>query len=95
MLCCCVGLQTCFNLFVLLYLLAIVLWGQKVWQTISKGGPMHSVLKMLSVTVIVEFTSCLLMTLYYWRCVVCVVCVYVCYAHTHACVHVHYGMLYI
>ena len=30
---------------------------------------MHSVLKMLSVTVIVEFISCSLMAVYYWRCV--------------------------
>ena len=30
---------------------------------------MHSVLKMLSVTVIVEFISCSLMAIYYWRCV--------------------------
>lgn len=64
---CYVGLQTCYNLFVLLYLLIIILWGQKVWQIISKGGPMHSVLKMLSITVITEFISSLLMALYYWR----------------------------
>lgn len=60
------GLDTCCYLFVLLYLMVIVLWGQKVWQIISKGGPMHSVLKMLAITVIVEFFSSLSMALYYW-----------------------------
>ena len=87
---CYVGLQTCYNLFVLLYLVVIVLWGQKVWQIISKGGPMHSVLKMLSVTVVMELMSSLLMALYYWRCacVVCVrACVWVCVC-TCLCVHV-------
>ena len=52
---------------------------------------MHSVLKMLSITVIMEFTSCLLMTLYYWRCVVyvCSVCVCDCvyvYVSVYICV---------
>ena len=80
----CVGLQTCYNLFVLLYLVVIVLWGQKVWQIISKGGPMHSVLKMLSFTVIMEFISSLLMGLYYWRCVC--LCLYVLSLCQYLCV---------
>jgi len=78
--------------------LIIVLWGQKVWQIISKGGPMHSVLKMLSVTVIVEFISCSLMALYYWRCVhvlyVCLCCAHM-HTHTHAHTHTHTWYLWV
>lgn len=62
-----VGLLTFYFLLVLVYLGGIGAYAHRVWLTISKGGPMHEVLKMLSVAMAMHFSAALLMLIHLWR----------------------------
>lgn len=46
------GLLSFFKVITFVYFIAGSLYGQRLWQTISKGGPMHQVIKELSLGVI-------------------------------------------
>lgn len=46
------GLLSFYKLMTFVYFIAGSLFGQRLWQTISKGGPMHQVIKELSIAVI-------------------------------------------
>lgn len=45
------GLLSLYKLITFVYFIAGSLYGQRLWQTISKGGPMHQVIKELSIGV--------------------------------------------
>ena len=59
--------MTFYLLLVLVYLGGIGAYAHRVWLTISKGGPMHEVLKMLSVAMAIHFFAALLMLIHLWR----------------------------
>ena len=56
-----------YMLLFLVYVAGLGLYAHKLWVTISKGGPMHEVLKMLSVAMAMHFCSTLLMLVHLWR----------------------------
>ncbi|XP_026524766.1 integral membrane protein GPR180 [Notechis scutatus] len=53
------GLHEFFFLLVLGYFVAACIYAQSLWQTIKKGGPMHTVLKVLSVVLLLQAASAL------------------------------------
>ncbi len=54
-------------LLVLVYAAGVGLYAHRLWVTITKGGPMHEVLQMLSVAMALHLSSTLLMLLHLWR----------------------------
>ena len=62
-----IGLLGFYLLLVLVYLGGIGAYSHRVWLTISKGGPMHEVLKMLSVAMGMHFFAAVLMLVHLWR----------------------------
>nr|XP_014349666.1 PREDICTED: integral membrane protein GPR180 isoform X2 [Latimeria chalumnae] len=48
------GLHDFYFLLVLAYFVAACIYGQPLWQTIQKGGPMHTVLKVLSSALLLQ-----------------------------------------
>ena len=65
--CIVIGLLTFYVLLILVYLVGVAAYAHKVWLTISKGGPMHEVLKMLSVAMAMHFFAAILMLIHLWR----------------------------
>ena len=61
------GLLAFYLLLVLVYLVGIGAYAHRVWLTISKGGPMHEVLKMLSIAMAIHFSAAILMLVHLWR----------------------------
>ena len=55
------GLLSFYKLITFIYFITGSLYGQRLWQTISKGGPMHQVIKELSGGVIFHALATLLM----------------------------------
>lgn len=55
------GLLAFYKVITLIYFITGSLHGQRLWQTISKGGPMHQVIKELSVGVIYHALATLFM----------------------------------
>ncbi|XP_070607398.1 integral membrane protein GPR180 isoform X2 [Erythrolamprus reginae] len=53
------GLHEFFFLLVLGYFVAACIYAQSLWQTIKKGGPMHTVLKVLSAVLLLQAASAL------------------------------------
>ncbi|KAF7242010.1 hypothetical protein EYD10_11601 [Varanus komodoensis] len=51
------GLHEFFFLLVLAYFVAACIYAQSLWQTIKKGGPMHTVLKVLSTVLLLQAAS--------------------------------------
>ncbi|XP_054830994.1 integral membrane protein GPR180 isoform X2 [Eublepharis macularius] len=51
------GLHEFFFLLVLAYFVAACIYAQSLWQTINKGGPMHTVLKVLSTVLLLQVAS--------------------------------------
>ncbi|XP_077200005.1 integral membrane protein GPR180 [Paroedura picta] len=51
------GLHEFFFLLVLAYFVAACIYAQSLWQTINKGGPMHTVLKVLSTVLLLQAAS--------------------------------------
>ncbi|KAM4701355.1 integral membrane protein GPR180 [Discoglossus pictus] len=51
------GLHEFFFLLVLVYFVVACIYIQALWQTIKKGGPMHTVLKVLSTTLLLQALS--------------------------------------
>lgn len=62
-----IGLLQFYLLLVLVYIGGIGAYAHRVWLTISKGGPMHEVLKMLSVAMAMHFLAAILMLIHLWR----------------------------
>ncbi|XP_041128135.1 integral membrane protein GPR180-like isoform X2 [Polyodon spathula] len=48
------GLQGFYFLLLLAYFVATCIYAQPLWQTMQKGGPMHTVLKVLSVALLLQ-----------------------------------------
>lgn len=61
------GLLIFYSLLILVYVAGSGLYAHRVWMTISKGGPMHEVLKMLSIAMGLHFCAAVLMLLHLWR----------------------------
>ncbi|XP_063160724.1 integral membrane protein GPR180 isoform X1 [Candoia aspera] len=53
------GLHEFFFLLVLGYFVSACIYAQSLWQTIQKGGPMHTVLKVLTVVLLLQAASAL------------------------------------
>ncbi|KAJ6660874.1 hypothetical protein lerEdw1_017031, partial [Lerista edwardsae] len=51
------GLHEFFFLLVLAYFVAACIYAQSLWQTMKKGGPMHTVLKVLSTVLLLQAAS--------------------------------------
>ncbi|XP_038615469.1 integral membrane protein GPR180 [Tachyglossus aculeatus] len=51
------GLHEFFFLLVLVYFVAACIYAQSLWQTIKKGGPMHTVLKVLTTALLLQAGS--------------------------------------
>ncbi|XP_074839203.1 integral membrane protein GPR180 isoform X3 [Carettochelys insculpta] len=51
------GLHEFFFLLVLAYFIAACIYAQSLWQTLQKGGPMHTVLKVLSTALLFQAGS--------------------------------------
>ncbi|XP_060625475.2 integral membrane protein GPR180 [Anolis sagrei] len=51
------GLHEFFFLLVLAYFVGACIYAQSLWQTIKKGGPMHTVLKVLSTVLLLQAAS--------------------------------------
>ncbi|XP_028655391.1 integral membrane protein GPR180 [Erpetoichthys calabaricus] len=54
------GLHDFYFLLILAYFVAACIYAQPLWQTIKKGGPMHTVLKVLSSVLCLQATAALL-----------------------------------
>nr|XP_002662615.5 integral membrane protein GPR180 isoform X1 [Danio rerio] len=54
------GLHSFFFLLMVSYFVASCIYAQPLWQTLSKGGPMNSVLKVLSAALLLQGSSVLL-----------------------------------
>ncbi|XP_052414872.1 integral membrane protein GPR180 isoform X2 [Carassius gibelio] len=54
------GLHSFYFLLILAYFVASCIYIQPLWQALSKAGPMHTVLKVLSTTLLLQGTSVLL-----------------------------------
>ncbi|KAG2456437.1 GP180 protein, partial [Polypterus senegalus] len=54
------GLHDFYFLLILAYFVAACIYAQPLWQTIKKGGPMHTVLKVLSSVLFLQATAALL-----------------------------------
>ncbi|XP_064394157.1 integral membrane protein GPR180-like [Halichondria panicea] len=61
------GLLPFYAVLVLAYIAGIGLYAHRVWLTISKGGPMHEVLNMLSVAMALHMLAAILMLIHLWR----------------------------
>lgn len=48
------GLLSFYEVLAFLYFAGAIAYGQRLWQTIQKGGPMHLVIKMLSIALIYQ-----------------------------------------
>lgn len=54
------GLHSFYFMSILAYFVASCIYVQPLWQALSKGGPMHTVLKVLSTALLLQGTSVLL-----------------------------------
>ncbi|KAK2889693.1 hypothetical protein QQF64_028071 [Cirrhinus molitorella] len=54
------GLHSFYFLLILAYFVASCIYVQPLWQALNKGGPMHTVLKVLSTALLLQGTSVLL-----------------------------------
>lgn len=61
------GLHEFFFLLVVAYFIAACIYFQSLWQTIKKGGPMHTVLKVLSTVLLLHAASALANYLHFSR----------------------------
>ncbi|OCT95464.1 integral membrane protein GPR180-like [Xenopus laevis] len=61
------GLHEFFFLLVLVYFVAACIYIQALWQMIKKGGPMHTVLKVLSTALLLQVVSALANYLHFSR----------------------------
>ncbi|KAG8452204.1 hypothetical protein GDO86_004121 [Hymenochirus boettgeri] len=61
------GLHEFFFLLVLVYFVAACIYIQALWQMIKKGGPMHTVLKVLSIALLLQVVSALANYLHFSR----------------------------
>uniref|UniRef100_A0A8C5LYE3 G protein-coupled receptor 180 n=1 Tax=Leptobrachium leishanense TaxID=445787 RepID=A0A8C5LYE3_9ANUR len=61
------GLHEFYFLLVLVYFVAACIYIQALWQTIKKGGPMHTVLKVLSIALVLQAVSALANYLHFSR----------------------------
>ncbi|XP_072267165.1 integral membrane protein GPR180 [Pyxicephalus adspersus] len=61
------GLHEFFFLLVLVYFVVACIYIQALWQTIKKGGPMHTVLKVLSNALVLQVISALANYLHFSR----------------------------
>lgn len=48
------GLVSFYEVLAFLYFAGAIAYGQRLWQTIQKGGPMHLMIKMLSIAIIYQ-----------------------------------------
>lgn len=61
------GLLSFYEILAFLYFAGAIAYGQRLWQTIQKGGPMHMVIKMLSVAMIYQATGHFLSLIHLYR----------------------------
>ncbi|MEE6470898.1 hypothetical protein FKM82_009108 [Ascaphus truei] len=61
------GLHEFFFLLVLVYFVAACIYIQSLWQSIKKGGPMHTVLKVLSTSLLLQAVSAFANYLHFLR----------------------------
>lgn len=54
------GLHSFYFLLILTYFVAVCICAQPLWQALHKGGPMHTVLKVLSTALLLQVGSALL-----------------------------------
>jgi len=61
------GLLSFYEILAFLYFAGAIAYGQRLWQTIQKGGPMHLVIKMLSIAMIYQATGHFLTLIHLYR----------------------------
>lgn len=61
------GLVSFYEILAFLYFAGAIAYGQRLWQTIQKGGPMHLVIKMLSIAMIYQTTGHFLTLIHIYR----------------------------
>ncbi|KAK3699403.1 hypothetical protein QZH41_018567, partial [Actinostola sp. cb2023] len=62
-----IGLLSFYELLGFLYFAGIVIYGQRLWQTIQKGGPMHLVIKVLTKALIYHGSAVCLTLIHLFR----------------------------
>ncbi|XP_022779146.1 integral membrane protein GPR180-like isoform X1 [Stylophora pistillata] len=61
------GILSFYEVLAFLYFAGAIAYGQRLWQTIQKGGPMHLVIKMLSIALIYQGTGHFLTLIHIYR----------------------------
>lgn len=61
------GLLSFYEILGFLYFAGAIAYGQRLWQTIKKGGPMHLVIKMLSIALIYQAAGHFLVVIHLYR----------------------------
>lgn len=61
------GLLSFYEVLAFLYFAGAIAYGQRLWQTIQKGGPMHLVIKMLSIAMIYQAIGHFLTLIHFYR----------------------------